>query len=183
MLKQHLDSRIYCDLRTLLKTEQLARQLVLPPSTQFGSRLVGRHFSSFRGRGLSFEEFRHYQSGDDTRNIDWAVTLRTGEPYVRVFSEEKDRPVYLVVDQGSNMFFSSVDTMKSVVSAEVAAVCAFSCVQSGDRLGAVLVSDESIEMVPPRRSRDHIYHVLGKIVQLNQSLSSENPVIAPLGLG
>ncbi|WP_117235060.1 DUF58 domain-containing protein [Vibrio maerlii] len=176
MSKDHVDSRVYSDLQALLKTEHLAQQLVLPPSAKFGSRLVGRHFSSFSGRGLSFEEFRHYQAGDDTRNIDWAVTLRTGEPYVRVFSEEKDRPVYLVVDQGSNMFFSSVDTMKSVVSAEVAAACAFSCVKSGDRLAAVLVGDESIDLFPPRRSRDHIYQILGKIEQMNQSLSAQGRV-------
>ncbi|MDN2481183.1 DUF58 domain-containing protein [Vibrio agarivorans] len=168
------DYRVYSDLPNLLKTEFISHQLVLPPSGKFGSRLVGRHFSSFRGRGLSFEEFRHYQAGDDTRNIDWAVTMRTGEPYVRVLSEEKDRPVYLVVDQRSNMFFSSVETMKSVVCAEVAATCAFSCIKSGDRLAAVLIGDDCCELFPPRRSRDHIYKILGKIAQLNQSLSSEN---------
>ena len=93
------DPRIHVDLNQLLRLAGPARRLSLLPRQPASSVLNGRHASKLRGRGLNFEELRHYLPGDDTRTIDWKVTARTGEPYVRVYTEERDRPALLVVDQ------------------------------------------------------------------------------------
>ena len=93
------------------------------PRQPVHSLLAGRHASRLRGRGLAFEELRPYLPGDDIRTMDWHVTARTGKPHVRVYTEEKDRPVLLVVDQRQNMFFGSKRAMKSVAAAEAAISC------------------------------------------------------------
>src|SRR6478672_2557787 len=96
--------------------------------------LAGRHPSRVRGRGLAFEELRAYVAGDDIRSIDWRVTARAGKPFVRVYSEEKDRPALILVDQRINMFFGSRLAMKSVAAAKVAALVAWRILTVGDRV-------------------------------------------------
>ena len=94
-----LDPRIYTDFNRLVQFKYMKNSFTLTPYDKASGLMSGRHLSRFRGRGLNFEEFRHYHEGDDIRSMDWRVTMRTRQPYVRVYSEEKDLPVILVVDQ------------------------------------------------------------------------------------
>jgi uncharacterized protein (DUF58 family) len=133
--------------------------------------LSGRKRSRLRGRGLDFEELRHYRQGDDIRDIDWRVTNRTGKPHVRVFSEEKDRPVIVVVDQRLPMFFGSVEKMKSVVACELAALSLWNVLKNGDRVGAVIFNDSDIEEIRPSRSKIVNMAILSTLIKMNHSLA------------
>ena len=113
------------------------------------SLLTGRHASRLRGRGLDFEEVRAYLPGDDVRTIDWRVTARTGVPHTRVYTEERDRPALLVVDQRLAMFFGTRLNLKSVTAAEAAALAAWRVFLSGDRVGAVVFDDPEFTGPPP----------------------------------
>ena len=120
-----LDPRVHASLDHLRSLEGLAKGLRFLPRQPSRSVLNGRHASRLRGRGLNFEEMRDYLPGDDIRAIDWKATARTGKPHVRVFTEERDRPALLVVDQRMSMYFGSSLNMKSVTAAEAAALTAF----------------------------------------------------------
>ncbi|PSW09991.1 DUF58 domain-containing protein [Photobacterium sanctipauli] len=167
-----LDHRLYCDYANLVKLQAHADGFKLLPRLCAGSALVGRHHSAFRGRGLNFEELRHYQHGDDIRNLDWKVTLRTGKPHIRSYTEEKDRNVMICVDQRSSMFFSSVAVMKAVVAAEVAALTAWRVLKDSDRVGFVIsTTDELVWSTPKRSQRDTLLQ-LSQLAQANQRLSA-----------
>ena len=103
--------------------------------------MAGGHISSFRGRGIDFSEVRIYQPGDDIRNIDWRVTARTNKPHTKLYREERERPVYIVVDQCQSMFFGSKKTFKSVTAARAAANLAWGTIDNGDRVGGLVFSD------------------------------------------
>lgn len=167
---EQLDSRLYCDYARLVRLQAQAESFSLLPHLKAGSVLSGRHNSLFRGRGLNFEELRHYQLGDDIRNLDWKVTMRTGKPHVRSYTEEKDRNVIICVDQRSSMFFASLETMKSVVAAEIAAICGWRVLKDGDRVGFVIASHSHIEFSKPQRSQNDLLAQLKRIVQSNQAL-------------
>src|SRR5262244_1092794 len=115
----------YVELDALMALQFHANGFTLRHSQPVHSLLFGRRASHVRGRGLDFEELRGYVAGDDVRSIDWKVTARARKPYVRVYSEERDRPSMLVVDQRINMFFGSRRSMKSVVAAEIAALASW----------------------------------------------------------
>jgi uncharacterized protein (DUF58 family) len=170
----------YTDLRSLSALEFKARGFSFLPSQPVHSLLAGRRASRMRGRGLNFEELRAYVMGDDIRTIDWRVTARTRKPFVRVYSEERDRSTLLLVDQRMNMFFGSRVSMKSVVAAEAAALAAWRVIQQGDRVGALIFNDAQIEEIRPHRSRANVLRILGAIEQQNQLLkaSSKVPVVA-----
>ncbi len=106
------DNNIYVDLKDLVALQYQATGFSFLPRQPVHSILSGRHGSRLRGRGLDFEELRHYRTGDDIRTMDWKVTNRTGKPHVRVFTEERERPVLLLIDQRTNMFFGSQVNMK-----------------------------------------------------------------------
>ena len=147
------DSRVRVDLAHLRRLEGPAKALSLLPRQPAHSVLNGRHASRLRGRGLNFEELRDYLPGDDVRAIDWKVTARTGEPHVRVYTEERDRPALILVDQRMSMFFGSKHNMKSVTAAEAAALAAFSILDQGDRIGGIVFGDEMVAELRPLRSR------------------------------
>jgi uncharacterized protein (DUF58 family) len=126
-----------------------------------------------RGPGLDFEELRAYQPGDDIRAMDWRVTARMRSPFVRIYREEKERPVILVVDQRRSMFFGSVRDMKSVTAARAAAVVAHQVVHAGDRVGAIVFDDQSSVALVPRRSSQHVMRILGSLRDKNQALAHE----------
>ncbi|BDB25476.1 DUF58 domain-containing protein [Cupriavidus sp. P-10] len=163
------------DAAALAALEVAARDFHFLPRQPVHSVLAGRHASRVRGRGLSFEELRLYLPGDDIRSMDWRVTARTGKPHVRVYSEEKDRPVLLVVDQRINMFFGSRRAMKSVSAAEAAALAAWRVLAEGDRVGGVVFGDTQIAEFRPRRSRQAVQQLLGGIATLNQALRPDAP--------
>ena len=163
------------DAAALAALELAARDFHFLPRQPVHSVLAGRHASRVRGRGLTFEEVRGYLPGDDIRSMDWRVTARTGKPHVRVYSEEKDRPVLLLVDQRINMFFGSRRAMKSVAAAEAAALAAWRVLSEGDRVGGLVFGDSACTELAPRRSRQAVEHLLGEIARQNQSLRADAP--------
>jgi len=164
---------VYVQLDELARLQHKASGFSFLPKQPIHSVLSGRHTSKLRGRGLNFEELRNYLPGDDTRNIDWKVTARTGSPYVRVYTEEKDRTVWLLIDQRVNMFFGSNNRMKSVVAAEAAAISAWRVLSVGDRVGALVFDDSGITVVPPHRSRERVMQILNEVVKKNHALSAD----------
>jgi uncharacterized protein (DUF58 family) len=164
---------VYTDLASLVRLKYQAHGFSYLPVQPTRSLLSGRKRSRLRGRGLDFDELRHYRPGDDIRNMDWRVTNRTGKPHVRVYTEERDRPVLAVVDQRLPMFFGSVTKMKSVVAAELAALTAWRVRSVGDRIGAILFNDETEVEVRAQRSERHLVTWLGKLVKMNNDLSVE----------
>jgi uncharacterized protein (DUF58 family) len=138
------------------------------------SVLAGQHGSHLRGRGLDFLELRAYQAGDDVRNIDWKVTARTRKPYTRIFTEERERPVLLIVDQRQKMFFGSKLNLKSVTAAEIAAIAIWRVLKAKDRIGAVVFNDTEVRCIRPQRSRATGLRILNTIVEFNRILSWKN---------
>lgn len=168
---------IFVSLRDLLKMEHLSKGFSLLASKQrVRSVLGGKHASKLRGRGLDFEEVRNYVPGDDIRNIDWKVTARTQKTHSRVYSEEKEKPTLIVVDQSKSMFFGSVKKTKSVVAAELAALTAFKVLKEGDRVGGIVFADQGIDIVYPKRDRKNILRFLEKIVMRNHELLDSEPI-------
>jgi uncharacterized protein (DUF58 family) len=164
---------VYADLDELIRLQFRARGFSFLPRQPIHSLLAGRHASRIRGRGLDFEELRGYLPGDDPRSIDWKVTARTRKPYVRVFTEERDRPALLVVDQRVNMFFGTRVAMKSVVAAQLAALGAWRVFDQGDRVGALVFDDADITEVRPHRSRARVMQILQAVVEKNQALRAD----------
>ncbi len=162
---------VYTSLRALVRLRYAAQGFHYLPQQPVRSLLSGRKRSRLRGRGLDFDELRHYRPGDDIRNMDWRVTNRTGKPHVRVYTEERDRPVIAVVDQRLAMFFGSRRKMKSVVAAEVAAITAWRVLSVGDRIGAILFNDTQTHEVRPTRNQKKVMGWLGDLVDMNNSLS------------
>ncbi len=166
---------IFVSLQDLLKMEHFARGFsFLARKQKVRSILGGKHASKLRGRGLDFEEVRNYVAGDDIRNIDWKVTARTQKTHTRVYSEEKEKPALIVVDQSKSMFFGSQKRTKSVVAAELAALAAFRVLKEGDRVGGVVFADHGIDIVFPKRDRKNILRFLEKIVERNHELEKSS---------
>ena len=163
---------VYTTFAELVRLQHKARGFSFLPRQPMTSLLAGKHSSKLRGRGLNFEELRNYLPGDDIRTMDWKATLRTGKPHVRVYTEERDRPAFLVVDQRQSMFFGSRLKMKSVTAAELGAVAAWRVLDQGDRVGAVVFNDEAVTEVRPLRSRGNVMKILGEIVRLNHALDA-----------
>ncbi len=165
---------IYVGMDSLRRLQFQARGFSFSPKQPANSILSGKNVSKLRGRGLNFEELRHYRPGDDIRSMDWKTTQRTGKPHIKVYTEERERNVYLVIDQRSNMFFGSQNKMKSVVAAELAALIAWRTIDGGDRVGALIYSDTDIHVVRPKRGRQHVIRLLASIVDFNQRLKAES---------
>jgi len=142
MLDPALADGTQIDLQSLISLRQEAARLDLSSRDKVLATRSGGHLSHFRGRGVEFDESRVYQRGDDPRNMDWRVMARTGKPYVKLFREERERPVWLLVDMGSSMRFGTRVAFKSVVAAKAAALLAWAASDNGDRVGG-LVFDES----------------------------------------
>jgi len=167
---------VYTHLDELIRIQFKARDFSFLPQQPVSSVLSGRYASRLRGRGLNFEELRRYQPGDDIRTMDWRVTARTRHPHVRVYTEEKDRAVLLVVDQRINMFFGTWERMKSVTAAELAALGAWRALAVGDRVGAVVFNDTDVVEIRPQRSQKTVMSILGAVVRMNQALRADSPV-------
>lgn len=168
-------SDVFVSLQDLLKMEHYARNFsFLAKKQKVRSVLGGKHSSKLRGRGLDFEEVRNYVAGDDIRNIDWKVTARTRKTHSKVFSEEKEKPALIFVDQSKTMFFGSQRKTKSVVAAELAALAAFRVLKEGDRVGGIVFGDEGIDIVFPKRDRKNILRFLEKIVERNHQLKNRS---------
>ncbi len=167
---------VYADLDELIRIQFKARDFSFKPQQPVSSVLSGRYASRLRGRGLNFEEIRGYQPGDDIRTMDWKVTARTRSPHVRVYTEEKDRAVLVLVDQRQNMFFGTRGRLKSVTAAELAALAAWRALDVGDRIGAIVFNDEEVVEIKPQRSRRTVMEILGHVVRQNHALSADSTV-------
>jgi len=165
---------VYVDAAHLAKLEFRARGLSFVAPAPVSSILSGNHASRLRGRGLNFEEIRGYLPGDDIRHIDWKVSLRLGKPQVRAYTEERDRPLLVVVDQRMSMFFGSRRAFKSVVAAEAAALAVWMGFAAGDRVGGVIFDDSSVVRVRPLRSRSRIKTLFGALARMNNALHADS---------
>ncbi|MEN8245213.1 MAG: DUF58 domain-containing protein [Thermodesulfobacteriota bacterium] len=172
------DERVYVSLAHMVRLQHKATGYSFLPRQPIHSLLSGRYASRLRGRGLNFEELRQYQHGDDIRTMDWKVTARTRKPHVRVYTEERDRAVLLLVDQRTHMFFGSRERMKSLVAAEAAALGAWRALNTGDRVGAIIFNDESIEEIEPQRSKVTVMAILRAIERMNNALRADSTVQA-----
>ena len=124
----------------------------------------GEYHSVFKGRGMTFSEVREYQPGDDIRLIDWNVTARTGSPFIKVFEEERELTVYLLVDISASGEFGSGQQLKREVGAEIAAVLGFSAIKNNDKVGLILFSDEIEKYVVPKKGKSHVLRVVRELL-------------------
>jgi uncharacterized protein (DUF58 family) len=169
------DGRAYVTFDELMRLRHRAKGFSFLPKQPVHSLLTGRHASRLRGRGLEFEELRRYYEGDDVRAIDWRATARLGEPQLRVYTEERDRPVILLVDQRLSMFFGSRRMMKSVVAAEAAALAAWRVTSLGDRIGGIVFSENGLDEIRPRARQGAIGPLFDAITRQNRGLAADDP--------
>ena len=127
---------------------------------------AGEYHSAYKGRGMAFSEVREYQYGDDVRNMDWNVTARLRTPYVKVFEEERELTVMLLIDVSRSGLFGTDTMTKRDLTAEVAAVLAFSAILNNDKVGALFFSDHVEEFIPPKKGRSHLLHIIREIISL-----------------
>jgi uncharacterized protein (DUF58 family) len=173
---QETRGTIHTDVSALIKLRYESRGFSFLPKQPINSLLSGRKRSRLRGRGLDFEELRHYRPGDDIRTMDWRVTNRTGKPHVRVYTEERDRPVFLIVDQRLSMFFGSQNKMKSVLAAELAALAAWRVLDQGDRVGGILFDDQQAKEYRASRSHAQLMAMLAMLAKMNSALSVQSKI-------
>lgn len=125
----------------------------------------GEYHSTFKGRGMTFSEVRQYQFGDDVRNIDWNVTARYNEPYVKVFEEERELTMMLMADVSGSKLFGTADQFKNEIVTEIAATLAFSATQNNDKIGLILFSDEVELYIPPKKGRSHVLRIIRELIE------------------
>jgi uncharacterized protein (DUF58 family) len=138
-----------------IKTKGLSKQI-----------FSGEYHSAFKGKGMSFSEVRAYQYGDDVRNIDWNVTARTGEAHVKIFEEERELTVMLMIDLSGSAFFGTKNAFKSDMMLEIAAVLAFSAINNNDKVGAIIFSDRIEKFIPPKKGKQHILYIIRELIHL-----------------
>ena len=124
----------------------------------------GEYHSAFKGRGMSFSEVRNYHYGDDIRNIDWNVTARTGDPHVKIFEEERELTVMLVIDVSRSSYFGTVSQLKSELITELSAVISFSAIQNNDKVGVIFFSDRVEKFIPPKKGKSHILRIIRELI-------------------
>ncbi len=134
----------------------------------------GEYHSVFKGRGMEFSEVREYQFGDDIRNIDWNVTARFGHPFIKVFEEERELTVILMVDLSGSLNFGSADKTKQEVAAELSAILAFSALKNNDKVGLILFTDKIEKFVPPRKGNKHVLRIIREVLSFEPEGKSTN---------
>ncbi|MBZ0326551.1 MAG: DUF58 domain-containing protein [Altibacter sp.] len=125
----------------------------------------GEYHSTFKGRGMTFSEVRQYQFGDDVRNIDWNVTARYNEPFIKVFEEERELTMMLMVDISGSEFFGTDTQFKNEIVTEIAATLAFSAMQNNDKIGLILFSDEIELFIPPKKGKSHVLRIIRELIE------------------
>lgn len=137
-----------------IKTKGLSRNI-----------FAGEYHSAFKGRGMAFSEVREYQFGDDIRNIDWNVTARYGHPFVKIFEEERELTVMLLVDVSGSRDFGTVERMKKNVIVEIAAILSFSAISNNDKIGVIFFSDKIEKFIPPKKGRTHTLRIIRELLE------------------
>ena len=138
----------------------------------------GEYHSAFKGRGMSFSEVRDYHYGDDVRNIDWNVTARTGSPHVKIFEEERELTVMLVIDVSRSSFFGSVKQTKNEINIEIAAVLAFSALNNNDKVGVIFFSDKVEKFIPPKKGKQHVLRIIRELLNFEADDKGTNIGVA-----
>lgn len=146
-----------------IKTRGLSRQI-----------FAGQYHSAFKGRGMAFSEVREYQYGDDIRSIDWNVTARFNQPYVKVFEEERELTVMLLIDVSGSRMFGTTNLLKKNLITEISAVLAFSAIQNNDKIGVLMFSDRIEKFIPPKKGRTHILHIIRELINFVPSSQGTN---------
>jgi uncharacterized protein (DUF58 family) len=139
--------------RIEIKTRGLSRNI-----------FAGQYHSAFKGRGMAFSEVREYQYGDDIRDIDWNVTARYNRPYIKVFEEERELTVMLMIDVSGSRNFGTVNVMKRDIIVEIAATLAFSAIQNNDKIGVIFFSDRIEKFIPPQKGKKHILYIIRELI-------------------
>jgi len=135
---------------------------------------AGEYHTAFKGRGMTFSEVREYQYGDDVRNIDWNVTARLGNPYIKVFEEEREMTVVLIVDVSGSGEFGSKKMLKRELITEVSAVLSFSAIQNNDKVGVIFFSDKIEKFIPPKKGKSHILHIIRELIDFKPEHKNTN---------
>ena len=146
-----------------IKTRKLSRNI-----------FAGEYHSQFKGRGMAFSEVREYQPGDDVRSIDWNVTARLNKPYIKVFEEERELTVMLLVDVSGSRHFGTISQMKRDMMAEVAATLAFSTIANNDKVGVIFFSDKVEKFIPAKKGKTHVLHIIRELLSFEPSSSGTN---------
>ncbi|MBZ0198317.1 MAG: DUF58 domain-containing protein [Ignavibacteriaceae bacterium] len=134
----------------------------------------GEYHSVFKGRGMEFSEVREYQFGDDIRNIDWNVTARFGHPFIKIFEEERELTVMLLIDLSGSLIFGSVEKTKQQVAAEISAILAFSAMKNNDKVGMILFTDKIEKFVPPRKGKTHVLRIIRDVLSFEPAGKTTN---------
>ena len=140
---------------------------------------AGQYHSAFKGRGMSFSEVREYQYGDDVRDIDWNVTARFNKPYIKVFEEERELTVMLIVDLSDSLDFGTVNRTKREMVTEIAATLAFAAIQNNDKIGVIFFTDRVEKFIPPQKGRKHILYIIRELINFEPQSQKTN-VSVPL---
>ena len=140
------------------------RQIEIKSRGLSSNIFAGQYHSAFKGRGMAFSEVREYEFGDDIRDIDWNVTARYSKPYVKIYEEERELTVMLLVDVSGSRNFGTRESMKKEVITEIAATLAFSAIQNNDKIGVIFFSDQIEKFIPPKKGRKHILYVIRELI-------------------
>lgn len=164
---------IRVSLAELIEMRHRVREVQLFSTPARRSPLIGLHHSKLRGRGVDFDQVRVYQPGDDVRSIDWRVTARTQEPHTKLFHEERERPIFIMVEQSRRLFFGSALQFKSVLAAQAASLFGWAALTHNDRIGGLVFGDHEHHEIKPRRSKHSLLQLLNRLARANQALHSE----------
>lgn len=132
---------------------------------------AGEYHSQFKGRGMAFSEVREYQPGDDVRSIDWNVTARLNKPYIKVYEEERELTVMLLVDVSGSRNFGTISQFKRDSMAEIAATLAFSTIENNDKVGVIFFSDKIEKFIPPKKGKSHVLHIIRELISFEPASS------------
>ena len=150
------------------------RQIEIKTRGLSNNIFAGQYHSAFKGKGMSFSEVREYQYGDDVRDIDWNVTARYNKPYVKVFEEERELTVMLLIDVSNSLDFGTVKQMKKDMVTEIAATLAFSAIQNNDKIGVIFFSDRIEKFIPPKKGRKHILYIIRELLDFKPESKRTN---------
>ena len=150
------------------------RQIEIKTRGLSSNIFAGQYHSAFKGRGMAFSEVREYQYGDDVRDIDWNVTARFDKPFVKVFEEERELTVMLLVDVSNSLDFGTVKQLKKNMVAEIAATLAFSAIQNNDKIGVIFFSDRIEKFIPPKKGRKHILYIIRELLDFKPESTRTN---------
>jgi uncharacterized protein (DUF58 family) len=161
-------------------TELLKKVRKIEIKTRGLSRNIfaGEYHSAFKGRGMAFSEVREYQYGDDIRNIDWNVTARYNKPYIKVFEEERELTVMLLIDVSGSREFGTFEKYKKNIITEIAAILAFSAIQNNDKIGVIFFSEEIEKFIPPKKGRSHILQIIRELIDFQPEKKGTNIKLA-----